>query len=108
MFVIARRKGQRISIGNDIEVVVTELSRSSVKLGIVAPRPCLILRGEVRDHIAEANRAALTCVEENDGGQTAVSLDGLTCSMPCSQFDALVGTSVKAMTPGGVKSETEE
>ena len=60
MFIVARRKGQRIVIGNDIEVVVTELSRSTVKLGILAPKPCLILRGEVRDSIVEANRAAIT------------------------------------------------
>lgn len=60
MFIVARRKGQRIVIGNDIEVVVTELSRSTVKLGIVAPKPCLILRGEIRDSIVEANKAAIT------------------------------------------------
>jgi carbon storage regulator len=60
MFVVARRKGQRIMIGPDIEVVVTELSRSTVKLGIKAPKPCQILRGELYDSIEQANREALT------------------------------------------------
>jgi carbon storage regulator len=57
MLIIARRKGQRILIGDDVEVVVTELSKGMVKLGIVAPNSCTILRGETKD-IADANRAA--------------------------------------------------
>lgn len=58
MLVISRRKGQRIAIGDDIELVVTELHRSSVKLGIRAPRGYAVLRGEIRDSIEEANREA--------------------------------------------------
>ncbi len=57
MLIIARRKGQRILIGDDVEVVVTELSKGVVKLGIVAPTSRTILRGETKD-IADANRAA--------------------------------------------------
>lgn len=57
MLIIARRKGQRILLGDDVEVVVTELSKGVVKLGIVAPTTLSILRGETRD-IADANRAA--------------------------------------------------
>jgi carbon storage regulator len=58
MLVISRRKGQRITIGDEIELVVTELHRSSVKVGIRAPRGYAVLRGEVRDSIETANRAA--------------------------------------------------
>jgi len=58
MLVISRRKGQRVSIGEDIELVVTEVHRSSVKLGIRAPRGLVVLRGEIRDSIEEANRSA--------------------------------------------------
>lgn len=57
MLIIARRKGQRILIGDDVEVVVTELTKGVVKLGIVAPTSTTILRGETKD-VAEANRAA--------------------------------------------------
>lgn len=57
MLIIARRKGQRILIGDDVEVIVTELSKGVVKLGIVAPTSLTILRGETKD-IADANRAA--------------------------------------------------
>lgn len=58
MLIVARRKGQRIVIGPDIEVIVTEVTRTTVKLGIVAPKTCTILRGEVRDAVADANRQA--------------------------------------------------
>jgi len=57
MLIIARRKGQRILLGDDVEVVVTELSKGVVKLCIVAPNTLTILRGETKD-IADANRAA--------------------------------------------------
>jgi carbon storage regulator len=46
MLVISRRKGQVITIGDDIEVVITEVHRSSVKIGIKAPRGLLVLRKE--------------------------------------------------------------
>ena len=58
MLIIARHKGQRILIGDDVEVIVTELSRGVVKLGIVAPTERIILRGETKD-VADANRAAM-------------------------------------------------
>jgi carbon storage regulator len=57
MLIIARHRGQRILIGDDVEVIVTELSKGVVKLGIVAPTSRTILRGETKD-VADANRAA--------------------------------------------------
>lgn len=58
MLVIARRRGQRIVIGEGIEIVVTDVSRGNVKLGIIAPPRCLVARGEIRDAILEANKKA--------------------------------------------------
>lgn len=58
MLIIARHKGQRVSIGQDVEVIVTELSKGSVKLGFIAPRSLQITRGELRDSVEEANRQA--------------------------------------------------
>lgn len=69
MLIIARRKGQRILLGDDVEVVVTELSKGVVKLGIVAPSSLTILRGETKD-IADANRAAAgTSLDQLPGGK---------------------------------------
>ena len=67
MLVISRRKGQRVSIGDEIELVVTEVHRSSVKLGIRAPRGLTVLRGEIRDSIEEANRTAAESSVEDTG-----------------------------------------
>jgi carbon storage regulator len=58
MLVISRRKGQRITIGDDIEIVVTAVHKNGVKLGIAAPRDFTVLRGEVRDAIFSANLEA--------------------------------------------------
>ena len=58
MLVISRRKGQRITIGDDIEIVVTAVHKNGVKLGIAAPRGFTVLRGEVRDAIFSANLEA--------------------------------------------------
>jgi carbon storage regulator len=67
MLIITRHKGQRIVIGPDVEVVVTEISRNGVKLGIVAPTSCTILRAEVRDSVERANReAALSQITDPD------------------------------------------
>jgi len=58
MLIIARRKGDRIKIGDDIELVVTDVSRAGVRLGIIAPANVAIVRGEVQIAAEEANRDA--------------------------------------------------
>jgi carbon storage regulator len=66
MLIITRPKGQPIVIGGDVEVVVTEISRSGVKLGVFAPSSLTILRGEVHDAVERANReAALSEIAES-------------------------------------------
>ena len=76
MLIIARRKGQRVVIGPDVQIVVTEVTRGSVKLGIVAPSRTAILRGELHDAVEEANRAATATV--SDPSELALALpDGL-------------------------------
>jgi carbon storage regulator len=59
MLVVTRRKGQRIVIGNDIEVVVSGISGSTVKLAIIAPRTIPVLRGEVFEAVCQLNQAAI-------------------------------------------------
>src|SRR5437762_568089 len=58
VLIVARRKGQRIRIGDNIEVVVTELSRGEVRLGIIAPKTVPVVREEIRRAVEDANRAA--------------------------------------------------
>ena len=58
MLIISRRVGQRIMVGNDLEIVVTELSRRTVKLGIHGPAHTPVLRQEVWENIARSNAEA--------------------------------------------------
>ena len=76
MLIIARRKGQRILIGDDVEVIVTELSKGTVKLGILAPTERTILRGETKD-VADANRAAMgTSLDQLPGASSKPEPEG--------------------------------
>jgi len=58
MLIIGRRKGERIRIGRDIEIVVTDVSRQGVRIGIVAPADVPVVRSELQTATEEANRAA--------------------------------------------------
>jgi carbon storage regulator len=105
MFIVARRKGQRIVIGNDIEIVVTELSRSTVKLGIVAPKPYSILRGEICEQIEQVNREALTAsIAESSLPNPPEGTAPLDATF--SSAKGFLGRPVKAPTPSDVNRET--
>ena len=58
MLIVQRRVGERITIGEGIEVMVQSTTRGGVRLAIVAPRGVTVLRGEIHDAIAQANAAA--------------------------------------------------
>lgn len=49
MLVIARKRDQRIKIGEDIDLVVISVRDGVVRLGIDAPKDVRIKRGEVAD-----------------------------------------------------------
>lgn len=52
MLVVSRRAGQGILIGDDIEVIVAKVHRSSVKLAVRAPKHLTVLRSEVASDAA--------------------------------------------------------
>ena len=47
MLVLSRKISESILIGNDIEIVVTQIAGGKVKLGIQAPANVRVLRGEL-------------------------------------------------------------
>lgn len=63
MLIIQRRVGQRIVVGGGVELTVLGVTRGHVRLGVIAPRGIVVLRGEVHDAVAEANRAAAEIVD---------------------------------------------
>ena len=61
MLVISRKVSESIMIGDDVEVVVTEIGAERVKIGIKAPKGVPILRRELletRDLNREASAAS--------------------------------------------------
>lgn len=49
MLTLSRRPGERILIGDDIEIVVMRIGRNHVRIGIDAPNDLPILREEVQN-----------------------------------------------------------
>lgn len=75
MLVISRRAGERIVIGNDVQVIVTEIKRRSVRIGVLGTRDTLILRGEVYESIESANRAAIATTLQGEDALEALFSD---------------------------------
>ncbi|PWU08123.1 MAG: carbon storage regulator [Terriglobia bacterium] len=59
MLMMARREGETILIGDEIEVVIAHIGRSRVKVGIRAPRELAVMAREVK-LVREENVAAAT------------------------------------------------
>ncbi len=53
MLTLTRKVGESIRIGDDIEIVVKEIRRNQVRIGIVAPRDVAIYREEVYEAIKD-------------------------------------------------------
>jgi carbon storage regulator len=58
MLRIARRAGQRIVLGGDVIIEVTEVKGGTVRIGIEAPRSLPIYREEVWQVVKQENEAA--------------------------------------------------
>jgi carbon storage regulator len=78
MLVITRRINQSIIIDGCIEVVVTGITKEGVRIGVSAPKEMEILRSEVFESIAEANR--LATVKSTKDAAAALLLAKLTKS----------------------------
>jgi carbon storage regulator len=56
MLVLSRKKSEVIVIGDDIEILVVELSGDKVRLGIQAPKEVTVHRKEVYERIKRENK----------------------------------------------------
>ena len=60
MLVLTRKLNESIMLGGEIEIIVTDITPTQVRLGIKAPRNLEILRREIYDAVTEENlKAAL-------------------------------------------------
>jgi carbon storage regulator len=58
MLVLTRKIGDKVLLGEEIEIAVVDIQGNQVKLGISAPRALPVLRGELKDREAEAPNGA--------------------------------------------------
>lgn len=71
MLILNRSPGDRILVGDDIVVVITEIKGSHVKIGIEAPDAMPIVRGELKNNAdteSEERTEALSPAEFSTGG----------------------------------------
>lgn len=59
MLVLARKKNESILIGEDIEIIVSEISEDRVKLAIRAPKSMKIFRKELLLEIEQENKKSV-------------------------------------------------
>ncbi len=57
MLVLTRKPGDKVVIGDNIEITVLEIKGNTIRLGIAAPREVSVLRGELA-HAEVAGAAA--------------------------------------------------
>ncbi|RDU58924.1 carbon storage regulator [Helicobacter marmotae] len=58
MLILSRKQDDSVMIGDDIEIKIISIDKGSVRLGFCAPESCIILRGELKEAIASANKQA--------------------------------------------------
>ncbi len=55
MLVLTRKKDESLVIGEDIEIIITEISEDKVKIGIKAPKNIKVFRKELIQEIENIN-----------------------------------------------------
>lgn len=72
MLVLSRKSGERIMIGEQVELIVLGVTRGRVQLGIVAPRSIAIDRFEIRQRIEDEMKNLLVVTQD----ETLFEVDG--------------------------------
>lgn len=47
MLILSRQPGEKIMIGDDVEIIILDISGGQIKVGVTAPKDVVILREEV-------------------------------------------------------------
>jgi carbon storage regulator len=67
VLIITRRPGEKIMLGDDVVIEIVEVSGSSVRLGIEAPRSLAVHREEIWRAVKHENAAAAATEPEHLG-----------------------------------------
>mgnify|MGYP002384372604 CR=1 FL=1 len=65
MLLITRRRGEKLTIGDNVEVTLVGFRNGAAQIGIVAPKHVTVLRNELMERPASPRRTA-TAVQGND------------------------------------------
>ena len=67
MLILARKVGQHIVIGSEIEITVVEVRGDQVRLGITAPRSIAVHRKELLEQVVAENVQAADTAQAAPG-----------------------------------------
>lgn len=73
MLILSRKIGQRIVIGDDVEITVVDVRGEQVRLGITAPRSIAVHRKELLEQVAAENAQAAASAPESSDALEQVS-----------------------------------
>ena len=76
MLRITRRAGERIILGDDVIIEVTEIRGQTVRLGIDAPRSVPVYREEIWLEVKRENEAAARAAGATPAGRLASGSKG--------------------------------
>jgi carbon storage regulator len=76
VLIITRRPGEKIMLGDDVVVEVIEVSGSSVRIGIAAPKSIPVYREEIWRSVKEENAAAASTAEAGPFPSATLPTDG--------------------------------
>ena len=79
MLVLSRKVGERIQIGDDIELIVTSIQGNRVQLGIAAPKSVRITRAEL-----DYKKVTLEQAKQTFQCKAPTSMDSANASACCS------------------------
>jgi carbon storage regulator len=65
VLIITRRPGEKIMLGDDVVIEVIEVSGSSVRVGIQAPKSVAVYREEIWRSVKQENAAAAATEPEH-------------------------------------------
>lgn len=65
MLILSRKIGEKIIIGNNIELTIIDMKDGQVRLGIQAPRDITVFRKELYNEVQSENQEATIIKEEN-------------------------------------------
>jgi len=65
MLVLTRKIGESICVGSNIEIVITEITKTAVRVGVKAPRETTVYRKEVYERILLENQEASHATVDN-------------------------------------------